>query len=56
MRFFSIITAMLVVGALYFLVFEREKLMNFAAGTPEISTENTASEATEVAGADVVAG
>ncbi|MGR3659690.1 MAG: efflux RND transporter periplasmic adaptor subunit [Paracoccaceae bacterium] len=39
MRVFSIITAILVMAALYMLVFEREKLMNFATGEPIVSVE-----------------
>lgn len=39
MRIFPIITAILVMTALYLLVFEREKVVNFAAGTDPLTAE-----------------
>ncbi|MBS9718563.1 efflux RND transporter periplasmic adaptor subunit [Pseudohalocynthiibacter aestuariivivens] len=47
MRFFSVLTAILVSGFLYALIMERESLLSFASGDPSVS-EAPAGEAEEV--------
>lgn len=55
MRLLSIVTAILVVAALYFLVLQRDTLLGFAGAAPEASSEETA-EVTEVSAADEPSG
>ena len=51
MRIFSLITAAVVVAALYLVVFERDRLLNFASG----SEADVSAEETEVAATDAAA-